>query len=167
MSSKVMLIKYMDSTRRVRLESCAICRKHTFYCRARCIQSDDVISKWPETQAQTTFWCCVQKSLYLSIAESFWTNWWRFKQPVTPRWHLCVIFWPAEGFNMVGGGFSLKYRFSSSCFRKLHIRQVETFRRTSIGMCMIYLESMGAKWQLKSKNGFPVVENEGSEKPND
>ena len=59
---------------------------------------------------------------------------------------------------MVGGGFSLKQPFCASCFRKHPSPQVETFRRTSIGMCMFYLLPKDSNGQEKSKNGFPVVE---------
>jgi hypothetical protein len=75
-----------------------------------------------------------------------------------------VIHATAEGFNMVGGRFSMKNRFWSLWLRKDPCQQVQTMHRIINGICTLYLLSWYANGKEKLKKAFSIVEIEESKK---
>jgi len=73
----------------------------------------------------------------------------------------------AEGFYLIGGGFSLKHRFRAFWFRKSLSRQVQIRCLTGCRMCVDYVLSKDAPGQEKLKKPFSIFEMEESEKTND
>ena len=57
---------------------------------------------------------------------------------------------------MVGGRFRMKKAICATWFRKHIYRDVKTFRRTGVGMCVCYVWFMNTNGQDKWKNAFPV-----------
>ncbi len=70
----------------------------------------------------------------------------------------------AEGFYLVGGGFSMKHGFCALCTRKSLIQQAQSSRRTGSRTCVNYILSWDATGKKKSRKTFHVFEIEESEK---
>ena len=91
-------------------------------------------------------------------------NWRRFEKPRTWQTWYELIYGTAEGFYLIGGGFSMKHRFWALWLRKSLSRLVQTRCRTGSRMYVNDVLSKDATEQKKSRKTFPVFEIEESEK---